>query len=499
MSILMNDLDTLEDYSCELLKMMEDTENTIEKYISKTDENELHTSVLILLDDAMNSNPNILVSEDYDETIYGMIEEEVREMLEYLVPDSVRYKYKIEYERKIRRIVEDIEETYYENIPPRCYGLTTMQPSGSITSDKSYKNMIDKKLKIINEKDALQPPQRTTGWYETRYNLLSASSIGKCFSTQGPLNKLIYDKCEPLNTSKYSSVNINSSLHWGQKYEPISQQYYEYKYDTTIREYGCIIHTKYNFLGASPDGINVKRDHPNYGRMLEIKNIVNREITGIPKPDYWVQMQIQMECCDLEECDFLECRFIEYEDETAFYRDGEEFHLSEDGCYKGVYIQFFEDQRPFYEYPPKFIMTRQEYNEWYDQTIHKHHDKTWIKNIYWKLDEVSCVLVPRNRFWMERNFDYLQSIWDIILKERKSGNYILRKSKPKTPKSLNNSSNIVKVSLKDHFFNAVDHELNQNNKEEKEEKEEVITQEVKKDKTKNKDKNKDIMIINIDI
>jgi hypothetical protein len=45
--------------------------------------------------------------------------------------------------------------------------------------------------------------------------------------------------------------------------------------------------------------------------MLEIKNISNRIIDGIPKEEYWVQMQIQMETCDLDECDFVETRFKE--------------------------------------------------------------------------------------------------------------------------------------------------------------------------------------------
>ena len=46
--------------------------------------------------------------------------------------------------------------------------------------------------------------------------------------------------------------------------------------------------------------------------MLEVKNIYNREIRGIPKEEYWIQMQIQMETCDLDICDFLETRFLEY-------------------------------------------------------------------------------------------------------------------------------------------------------------------------------------------
>ena len=54
-------------------------------------------------------------------------------------------------------------------------------------------------------------------------------------------------------------------------------------YQTKIEEFGCIQHPKYNFIGASPDGINIEPNCNRFGRMLEIKNIVNREITGIPK------------------------------------------------------------------------------------------------------------------------------------------------------------------------------------------------------------------------
>ena len=93
-------------------------------------------------------------------------------------------------------------------------------------------------------------------------------------------------------------VNTETTLHWGQKYEPLSVLIYEHKYGTKIQDFGCIVHPKYNFLGASPDGINVDENNDRYGRMLEIKNIVNREITGIPKKEYWVQMQQQMEVCE---------------------------------------------------------------------------------------------------------------------------------------------------------------------------------------------------------
>ena len=59
--------------------------------------------------------------------------------------------------------------------------------------------------------------------------------------------------------------------------------YYGMKMNTTVGEFGCIKHKDYEWLRASPDGINIKKDNPRYGRLLEIKNPTTREISGIPK------------------------------------------------------------------------------------------------------------------------------------------------------------------------------------------------------------------------
>ena len=43
------------------------------------------------------------------------------------------------------------------------------------------------------------------------------------------------------------------------------------------------------------------------------KNPTTRKLSGTPKKEYWIQMQLQMEVWDLDECDFLETVFKEYE------------------------------------------------------------------------------------------------------------------------------------------------------------------------------------------
>jgi hypothetical protein len=158
---------------------------------------------------------------------------------------------------------------------------------------------------------------------------------------------------------------------------------------------------------------------PRYGRMLEIKNIVNREIDGIPKKEYWVQMQLQMEVCDLDECDFLENKFVEYENEQQYWDDDETQQ-------KGIIMYFHTKQgNPIYIYMPLHIKSVDEINQWVEENMDKfqtpEYNYVWIKNYYWKLERFSCVLVCRNKRWFKENIAEIAEIWKTIEKERVSG------------------------------------------------------------------------------
>jgi hypothetical protein len=45
----------------------------------------------------------------------------------------------------------------------------------------------------------------------------------------------------------------------------------------------------------------------------------------------------------------------------------------------------------------------------------------WMKDYYWKLDIVSCVLVCRNKQWFKCNIGELEDLWRTIVAERVSG------------------------------------------------------------------------------
>lgn len=98
----------------------------------------------------------------------------------------------------------------------------------------------------------------------------------------------------------------------GEKYEPVSNDLYCYRMKAKTFEFGMIPHKSVdlNFLGASTDGIAVSPE----GKLtnIEIKSPFSRHITGIPKPEYWAQMQLQMEILNLDETHFIESKFREF-------------------------------------------------------------------------------------------------------------------------------------------------------------------------------------------
>jgi len=318
--------------------------------------------------------------------------------------------------------IENIFDIYIDfcGIPRRSYTLNPIM-DGLPTNIEEIKN------KIEYLKNLPQPQQRTPEWYEFRNSLISASNLWKVFGSDSQVNSLIYEKCQSGSSQQnFSSYSTNSPLHWGNKYEEVTKLIYEDMYQTKVGEFGCIQHSLHKFIGASPDGINIDPTNNRYGRMLEIKNIVNREITGIPKEEYWVQTQIQMETCDLDECDFLETRIIEYPSEDEFYSDTNESHL-----YKGVVLHFIErDQTsasvniPRYKYMPiDTDVNRERIDDWIANEKEKGREEGLIlfNKLYWYLDEISCVLITRNKQWFSKAVSKIENIWNIILKERVEG------------------------------------------------------------------------------
>lgn len=439
----------------ELINIIDEivAEEEVEEVEVVTEENqlELFETCLHLVQEYMDANPNTISDPDFRE----IISDDILEILDWLEElDFLDEEYLCD-------MVDGAVEYYFEYIclERSSTTATTATISAKHLSTDQYIIELEKeeeqKHKKTKEQIAYleslpQPAQRTPEWYTYRHNLITASNAYKAFDSQAGKNALIYEKCKPISMLSSGNASISSPMHWGQKYEAVSVSIYESKYNATIKDFGCIQHRTYPFIGASPDGINTDESSPNYGRMLEIKNPTTRVITGEPKKEYWVQCQLQMETCDLDECDFLETKFAEYESEEEFLSDGT-FFISSKEEMKGI-MMYFADQGgvPKYIYKP-LAMDKEEFNKWEQEMIEMYenketHNYTWIKNNYWKLVQLSCVLVKRNVQWFQSNVQALDDLWRIVLQERVTG-YEHRAPKPRTKTNDNKITNYMDKSL----------------------------------------------------
>ena len=389
---------------------------------------EIENQIFKCMDDNLTNDILQISNPIYKEKLHSIITDEIYETIASIYDLD-------EYDEAYDDILEFVKESV------NTYTDTIMTPPRSCNMDysinKTRKEIDSIRYRIECIKRSYQPPQRTAEWYEYRHNLLTASNVGKVIGSDAKRNSLIYEKCQPLLNQEINTyVNVNSPMHWGNKYEPVSLMLYEHMFNTIVEDFGCIKHSSIDCLGASPDGINTDTNNSKlYGRMLEIKNIVNREITGIPLEAYWIQMQIQMEVCNLDECDFLETKFKEFISSDEFYSSEKE--------YTGIILYFISindtNFNPHYVYMPITISKNPESIASWVQDVTMELDETHKLHltIYWYLDIISCVLVPRNTKWFSALCPQIVSTWETIKNERKNG-YEHRK-----PKKRNMKCNVI--------------------------------------------------------
>tara|TARA_B100000925_G_scaffold253835_1_gene206452 strand:+ start:1065 stop:2438 length:1374 start_codon:yes stop_codon:yes gene_type:complete len=408
-----NDLQPLND----ILDKLE-APNTI---INDNDIEDFKESVCYIIDDVINNNIHIYSDKHFDEMLFETVLDIVKKS----------------YWEIINLFDFDIDGQVWDAIEIYCYKNNCFRSYSNTTILTQPDNKRVKKL-LTEYINTPQLEQRSKEWFEFRRSGLSASDIWKAIDTESMQNSLIYSKCKPMNMKLSKSTNINTAFHNGHLFEPLSIMHYEYDFDTIVGEFGCMAHKKYTYLLASPDGINIKEGNDRYGRMVEVKNPTTRELTGIPKKEYWIQMQLQMEVWDFDECDFLETVFKQYETKEQFLQDGDSFIRTANKKRKGIIIRFYDGEQPIYKYPP-VDLSKEEFDKWYDKTLDESTNLEFVCKIYWYLHDYSCVLVPRNKKWFNHVQPKLKNIWLTIEKERISG-YDHRKPKSKRKKKLTPTS-----------------------------------------------------------
>ncbi len=351
------------------------------------------------------------------------------------------------------------------------------------------------------------PAQRSPEWFKMRDEMTTASDGGTVVGLNpyepvfGFITKKVHGK--PFETSE--------DCYHGKKYEQVATMSYEYRMNVKVKEFGLCRHPKYDFLGASPDGIVSEyklktkdgrswedidvelemikdwKDKRKFmaefgiktkfvGRMLEIKCPMRRKILmdpdaievygvhgekitdikkdskkGICPTYYWVQVQLQLQCCELEECDFWQCEISEYCDKDDFLEDTDTIcpWLSrQTGHEKGAVIQLMpyeqlnnktmEYKDRIYNfagfiYQPRMDMTPLEIDRWICDTLQNlkktHKGMAFESVLYWKIVATRNITIKRDDKWFADNVVTFRQMWEYVkyLRGNKDKSILLKK------------------------------------------------------------------------
>jgi putative phage-type endonuclease len=269
-----------------------------------------------------------------------------------------------------------------------------------------------------------QVVQRSEEWFLSRKMRVTASEICCVMGINPYKSRNVYWK-EKLsvmrNEPEKERVSSSWISEWGVRYEPIVQEIVRQNYRTKIGvsyeddpsevlfEYGMIKHPEISFLGASPDGILAD------GTMVEIKCPPTRQIEKDEVvPYYYSQLQLQLECCQLEALDFVECKFYEYRSLASFKTDsaatGNLFESLE-GNKKGVLLQRGKE----------YIYYRPEDKESLDEWCERHGGgpltcpAIGCRYYMWKIEFMVTKRITRNKDYITRMLQETRIFWDSIV------------------------------------------------------------------------------------
>lgn len=406
--------------------------------------------------------------------------ESVQEIIEY-----VNESYKV----FDRTIPQDI---VHDAIMSKCNKKYIINDT---SSEDLYEKILDIKIDYI--KNVPQPEQRTKAWFDMRNNMITASS-GATALSENP-----YEKVEGFIMEKVFGREFmdNEFVHHGKKYESIATMLYEHLKNQKVDEYGLIQHPKISFLGASPDGICSKNtldgdiNLKNYGRMVEIKCPFKRKINMHGPIDdhicphyYWIQIQLQLECCDLEYCDFWQCDIREYTTIEEWMKPVETNHRIEQNLLSGIEDEWaygFVLQYKMDNYKKrndtdkevfcsKYIYAPNHLGNYQDKILLANKMKeennipgfTFDKILYWRIVNSHCCEIKRDRKWFQDKFPIFESVWERIkyLRNDKEAGMIFRdailaKKEENKERYANRKNKIVFESTIDNKIDDPNNEL----------------------------------------
>ena len=326
-------------------------------------------------------------------------------------------------------VIDNLVDYYYEN-------LIKFQ---KIYFERKQKLNILKKLEL--------PIQRSKEWYNMRKNVLTASSLAAALGKDHFLSKeeLLLNKIEE------KPYVPNEITEWGVKYEDIAIAYYEELYNVKVLDFGLVPHPSFKAFGASPDGICDDTGNDEYtGRMVEIKCPPKRKFTKTVPNHYLMQVQGQLEVCDLDECDFFQVKIEEYKNFEEYSKDNfinESTGINSWGRTarnfpKGCTLTYIKSNELKLSYLyPRLGLSDSMYQIWIQENktkIEKEGHK-FIEAKWWFISRFECTLVIRDKSWWLENIDKILKFYNDLNYYRDPNNLHILKEKIKNNITIKNN------------------------------------------------------------
>jgi putative phage-type endonuclease len=281
-------------------------------------------------------------------------------------------------------------------------------------------------MKVRNLLKKPQYAQKTPEWFAQRKTRMTASEVANCL-TYSEVACSEYMRQFPHVPLKLNGKSLNSyqtfedhvmqkcgntpfkdnvsTLH-GKKLEDVACALYTRLVDKNVHEFGLINHSTLKWLAASPDGIT------DDGVMLEIKCPNKRKIKDNEVPlMYWIQMQIQMEVCNLDTCDYLECEIEECSLDDFLHYDIE--HKGIIGKYTS-YNESDTSSSVVYIYPPKHLHLKQDFLIWQDSVVVSLGN--YVSFEYYVVTKYQLISIERSKVWFKNVKDILKNTHTQITK-----------------------------------------------------------------------------------
>lgn len=287
----------------------------------------------------------------------------------------------------------------------------------SNVTKKMIKDRINKKEIYVEQLEKLllipKIEQKSEAWYSFRHNMISASDFGAALNNCkfGSQKELIIKKCEDYKV--HSNVGQIEPFTWGIKYEPVACEIYSTRTNVKVYDFGVLQHPRYDFIGASPDGIS------ELGIMLELKCPYKRKIDGKIVEQYYLQIQGQLEVCDLDECDFVEIDFKEYYCRQDFINDYDESQIyTKNNQEKGIIFEYVENNENKYHYSSLNVDMNTIF-EWFKKIeLSLKNENIVYKVKYWYVSQYNSQRVYRDRDLFDDMIKNLDTVWKKILEYR---------------------------------------------------------------------------------